>query len=415
MSRCVSLSCLAVFAGALLSHPSLGQTSGVANAMAFRDDLMPQPASLHVGDGAFQITPALTISLPRSRSARLQRAVLRALKRLENKTGTPLPREIGASTSGTLIVSVASDGEAVQGIDEDESYSLSVTESSIELDAATSVGAIHGLETLIQLTQPSGHGYIVPAVTIQDSPRFRWRGLMIDCGRHFEPLNVLERNIDAMAAVKLNVFHWHLTEDQGFRIESKIFPKLTALGSDGQFYTQDQARELVRYARDRGIRVVPEFEMPGHSTAWLVAYPELSSGSKPTGIRREFGVSDYALDPTREETYSFIGKFLREMTTIFPDQYVHIGGDETPAPDWKKNPRILAFMKAHHLKDNAALQAYFNQRLLTILTKLNRRMIGWDEIFNPALPKDVVVQSWRGEESLARHLARYRRVERKTV
>jgi hexosaminidase len=363
---------------------------------------MPQPTSLHVGDGAFEITPTITVSLPRTRSERLQRAVLRALKRLEDKTGTPLPRQLVADSRGTLIVSVASDGGAVQSVDEDESYSLTVTASSIQLDAATTVGAIHGLETLIQLTQPSGDGYIVPAVTIQDSPRFRWRGLMIDCGRHFEPLNVLERNIDAMAAVKLNVFHWHLTEDQGFRIESKVFPKLTELGSDGRFYTQDEARELVRYARDRGIRVVPEFEMPGHSTAWLVAYPELSSGSRPTGIRREFGVSNYALDPTREETYDFIEKFLREMTTIFPDQYVHIGGDETPAPDWKTNPRILAFMKAHNLKDNAALQAYFNRRVLAILTKLNRRMIGWDEIFNPALPKDVVVQSWRGEASLAK-------------
>jgi hexosaminidase len=225
---------------------------------------------------------------------------------------------------------------------------------------------------------------------------------MIDCGRHFEPIDVLKRNLDAMAAVKLNVFHWHLTEDQGFRIESKIFPALTAKGSDGLFYTQDEARELVRYAHDRGIRVVPEFEMPGHSTAWLVAYPELASGSTPTGIRREFGVSDYVLDPTREETYRFLEEFLSEMTTIFPDQYVHIGGDEAPAPDWKTNPRIRQFMAAHNLPDNDALQAYFNRRVLGILTGLHRRMVGWDEIFNPALPKDVVIQSWRGEESLAK-------------
>ena len=158
----------------------------------------------------------------------------------------------------------------------------------------------------------------------------------------------------------------------------------------------------MQYARDRGIRVVPEFEMPGHSTAWLVAYPELASGSNPTGIRREFGVSDYVLDPTRDETYTFIAAFLAEMATIFPDQYVHIGGDEAPAPDWKKNPRILAFMRDHQLANNDALQAYFNQRVLKILSGLNKRMVGWDEIFNPALPKDVVVQSWRGEASLAK-------------
>jgi len=248
--------------------------------------------------------------------------------------------------------------------------------------------------------QPAGNGYVIPAVTIHDAPRFRWRGLMIDCGRHFEPVAVIERTLDGMAAVKLNVFHWHLTEDQGFRIQSRIYPRLTADGSDGLFYTQEDAKQIVAYARARGIRVVPEFEMPGHSTAWLVAYPELASGTKPDSIRREFGVSPYALDPTREETYIFIGRFLTEMTTVFPDAYVHIGGDETPAPDWKSNPRILAFMKAHQLKDNDALQAYFNTRILKIAARLHKHMMGWDEVLTPGLPKDVVVQSWRGQASL---------------
>ena len=264
---------------------------------------------------------------------------------------------------------------------------------------------MRGLETMLQLMEPSGSGYIIPAVVIQDSPRFRWRGMLIDCGRHFEPVDVLKRNIDAMAAVKLNVFHWHLTEDQGFRIESKLYPRLTANGSDGLFYTQDDAREIVRYARARGIRVVPEFEMPGHSTAWLVAYPELNSGTQPAGIRREFGVTQTVLDPTRDETYRFIERFLTEMTSVFPDEYVHIGGDEAPAADWKTNPRMLTFKQAHNLADNDALQAYFNTRVLAILTKLHKCMVGWDEIFNPALPKDVVIQSWRGEASLAKAAA----------
>jgi hexosaminidase len=261
---------------------------------------------------------------------------------------------------------------------------------------------MRGLATLVQLVQTTGGEFSLPAVTIQDAPRFRWRGLMVDCGRHFEPIDELKRTLDGMAAVKLNVFHWHLTEDQGFRIESKLYPKLTAEGSDGLFYTQEQAREIVQYARARGIRVVPEFEMPGHSTAWLVAYPELSSGLKPTGIRREFGVSDVALDPTREETYVFLERFLGEMATIFPDPYVHIGGDETVAPDWKTSARIQAFMQARGLKDSDALQAYFNQRVLGILKKLHKHMVGWDEILNPALPHDVVVQSWRGEASLVK-------------
>lgn len=372
-------------------------------SVAFTNNLMPQPASLAVNDGALPLTSQLTVAVTGARSPRLQAAVLRTLKRLEDKTGLPLPRSLDpAMSQAVLTVTVAGDGGAVQGVDEDESYDLTATPSGITIKAATTTGALHALETLVQLVQPSGAGYAVPAVTIHDAPRFAWRGLMIDCARHFEPMEVLKRNIDAMAAVKLNVFHWHLTDDQGFRLESKVAPKLTAMGSDGLFYTQEEARELVRYAHDRGIRVVPEIEMPGHSVAWLVAYPELASGSNPTGIRREFGISDFVLDPTRDATYTFLDRFLTEVTGIFPDLYVHIGGDEAPAPDWKKNPRILAFMKAFNLKDNDALQAYFNQRVLKILTRLHRRMVGWDEIFNPALPKNVVVQSWRGEASLAK-------------
>jgi hexosaminidase len=364
--------------------------------------LMPMPSSLSEGQGGLALTREFTASTLGASSPRLDRAVERMLGRLEDQTGLEISKQVGHGARATLTIQVQQQDTPVQGIDEDESYHLNVSTTAVQVHAVTVAGAMHALETLLQLTQPAGNAYLLPTVTIDDNPRFRWRGLMIDCGRHFEPLEVLKRNLDAMAAVKLNVFHWHLTEDQGFRIESKRFPKLTAAGSDGLFYTQEQARDLVQYARDRGIRVVPEFEMPGHSVAWLVAYPELNSGSQPEGIRREFGVSDYVLDPTRDETYRFIGDFLAEMATVFPDQYVHIGGDEAPAPDWKTNPRILSFMKAHDLKDNDALQAYFNQRVLAILTKLHRRMVGWDEIFNPALPKDVVIQSWRGEESLTR-------------
>ena len=275
-----------------------------------------------------------------------------------------------------------------------------VTSNNIQIDSQTVVGAMRGLQTLVQLVQSSGDQFVLPVVSIQDSPRFPWRGLMIDCGRHFEPIEVLKRTLDGMAAVKLNVFHWHLTDDQGFRIESKIYPQLTALGSDGLFYTQQQAVEIVEYARARGIRVVPEFEMPGHSTAWLIAYPQFASGRAPKSIRREFGVSDYALDPTNPEIYKFIDKFLGEMATIFPDPYFHIGGDETVSPEWKSDPRILSFMRAHDLKDPDALQAYFNQKILKILETHHKHMVGWDEILNPALPRDVVIQSWRGGASL---------------
>ena len=371
----------------------------VTAQIQFQNQLMPQPAEMSIGSGALALDSTFAVEVPGVSDPRLTNAIDRAVRRIEITTGL---RHAGRGVAGTtrLIVKVDHPSAPVQSLDEDESYSLSVTASGAEIDAVGEVGAMHGLETLIQLVQPSGSGYVIPAVAIHDTPRFRWRGLMIDCGRHFEPVAVIERNLDGMAAVKLNVFHWHLTEDQGFRMESRIYPKLTTKGSDGLYYTQQDANEVVAYARARGIRVVPEFEMPGHSTAWLVAYPELASGSIPDEIRREFGVSNYAIDPTREVTYTFIGRFLTEMSTIFPDAYLHIGGDETPAPDWKTSPRILAFMKIHNLKDNDALQAYFNTRVLKIITHLHKHMMGWDEVLTPGLPKDVVVQSWRGEASL---------------
>lgn len=385
----------------LATSVSFSQTP-LAN-LTFTNNLMPQPSSLTVTSGGFALTPDFRVVTEGFDNPRLDGAISRAIQQLRQKTGLPLSLQAPASgANAQLIIAVKSAGEKIQSVDEDESYSLTVTPSGVRIDAPTVVGAIHGLATLVQLVQSSGDQHLLPIVSIHDSPRFAWRGLMIDCGRHFEPMDVLKRTIDGMAAVKLNVFHWHLTEDQGFRIESKLYPRLTAIGSDGLYYTQQDARDLVAYARARGIRVVPEFEMPGHSTAWQFAYPKLASGNPPTSIRREFGIAPFAMDPTREETYQFIARFLGEMATLFPDPYMHIGGDETPAPDWKTNPRILAFMRVHHLKDSAALQAYFNTRVLRILTRLHKHMVGWDEILNPALPKDVVIQSWRGEASLAK-------------
>jgi hexosaminidase len=211
---------------------------------------------------------------------------------------------------------------------------------------------------------------------------------------------VLKRNLDAMAAVKLNVFHWHLTEDQGFRIESKKFPKLHQMGSDGLFYTQEQAREIVEYARQRGIRVVPEFDIPGHSTSWLVDILSLAARRDLTQSNAS-GIFEPALDPTRDEVYKVLEAFLGEMAAVFPDAYMHIGGDENEGKQWDKNPSIQSFMKEKGIKDNHALQAYFNQRLLKILEKLKKKMIGWDEILQPELPKNAVIHSWRGIAALA--------------
>jgi hexosaminidase len=184
-------------------------------------------------------------------------------------------------------------------------------------------------------------------------------------------------------------------------MESKAFPKLTEFGSDGLFYTQEEAREIVAYARARGIRVVPEFDMPGHTTAWFAGYPDLASAPGPFQIERKFGVFDPVMDPTRESTYKFLDEFIAEMAAIFPDHFMHIGGDENNGVEWKANPRIQSFMREHNLRDTAALQNYFNQHLLKLLEKHGKHMIGWDEILTPDLPKDIMVQSWRGFDSLA--------------
>jgi hexosaminidase len=224
---------------------------------------------------------------------------------------------------------------------------------------------------------------------------------LIDASRHWQPVEVIKRNLGGMAAVKMNVLHWHLTDDQGFRVESKSFPKLQELGSDGNFYTQEQVRGVIAYARQKGIRVIPEFDMPGHVTSWLVGHPELASAPGPYQIERTFGVKDPAFDPTREEVYQFIDTFLGEMAALFPDDYMHIGGDEVNGNQWNQNPKIQEFIRQHNLKDNHGLQAYFNSRLSQILTRHGKIMVGWDEILHPDLPKNTVVHSWRGPAALA--------------
>jgi hexosaminidase len=395
---------VAIILASLIALPSASNqaTPPQSQASGFVNTLMPQPSQLSAQPGRLTLTPSFAATADHYRDARLDAAIAHSLDRLKTQTGIPIPASPpAAGTSGALVISVDGPGEPVQSVDEDESYSLDVSPSAARLHSATVVGAMHGLETLQQLVQSDATGYFVPAVSIRDTPRFRWRGLMIDCGRHFMPVDVIRRSLDGMAAVKLNVFHWHLSEDQGFRIESRSFPKLAGLGSDGLFYTQEQAREIVAYARDRGIRVVPEFDMPGHTSAWFVGYPDLASGPGPFHIEREFGVFDPVMDPTRESTYKFLDTFIAEMAAIFPDHFMHIGGDENNGVEWKANPRIQTFMREHSLQDTAALQNYFNQRLLKLLEKHGKHMIGWDEILTPDLPRDVVVQSWRGADSLA--------------
>ena len=290
----------------------------------------------------------------------------------------------------------------MQSLDGDESYHLSVSQTGIQLTAADPLGVMHGLETLLQLVEPGPNGWVIPEVRIDDAPRFAWRGLMIDVSRHFMPLEAIERNIDGMAAVKLNVLHLHLSDDQGFRVQSKRCPRLTQMASDGLFYTQDQMRELIVYARDRGVRIVPEFDVPGHAVSWLVAYPQLSSGPAPQGlVRSEQDHLRPPLDPTNEETYKLIDRVFGEMEKLFPDQYFHVGGDEVDGKYWDKDEHIQAWMREHNIQDNHALQTYFTKRVQQIVHKHGKEMEGWDEILDGDLPKDSLIQSWRGADSLA--------------
>ena len=387
---------------------SLALLTVTAATAASTPALMPWPAQYTAGQGELAITPAFSIAFTtREFNPVLQSAATRLKDRVSRQTGL----QFLASPTGlpTLLVKYGKPSQAVQSLGEDESYTLSIKSSGATLNAPTSLGVLRGFATFAQLASTAN----IPAVEITDSPRFPWRGLMIDVSRHFFPVAVIKRNLDGMAAVKLNVLHWHLADNQGFRVESKRYPKLQGQGSDGLFYTQDQVRDVIAYAHDRGIRVVPEFDMPGHTTAWLVGYPELSAGPGPFEIGRTWGIFDPAMDPTKEEVYTFLDGFIGEMAGLFPDEYFHIGGDEVNGIQWNQSNRITAFKREHgylttgtptkpqQIAANDKLQAYFNSRVEPIVRKYNKKMMGWDEILAPELTKSIVIQSWRGQKSLA--------------
>jgi len=289
---------------------------------------------------------------------------------------------------------------------QDERYRLRVTATGATLTAASNAGIQRGLATFRQLLD----GSKIQFCDIQDQPRFGWRGLLLDAARHFQPVAVIKRNLDAMAAVKLNVLHWHLSDDQGFRVECRRYPRLHRAGSaDGLFYTQAQVREVVRYAAARGIRVVPEFDVPSHTTSWIVAYPRLASTTDSVyAPHTGFRTTNVALDPTRETTFALLDSVLTEMSGLFPDPYFHVGGDENDGRQWRRSPRIVAFMRANKMvradsitPDKRLLQAYFMRRVMGSLRRLGKTGIGWDEILAPDLPRPTVIESWRGPKGVA--------------
>ena len=366
-------------------------------------NLMPVPAQLEVGEAAIAIGTDFTVTIEGDGATpRLRGGVQRMLRRLSDRStlffepSTFLQLE--GRSMASMVVTANRAGDLRLG--EDESYRLTITSDGLALQAATDIGALRGLETFLQLVTLDDRGVTVPEIAIYDEPRFPWRGLMIDSSRHFMPVGMVKRNLDGMAAVKLNVLHWHLVDDQGFRVECLAWPKLHEQASDGNYYTRAQIHDVIDYAAERGIRVVPEFDLPGHGTAWLTAYPELGSAPGPYEIERGWGIYDPTVNPIIEKTYEFLDVFFAEMAELFDDEFMHIGGDENNGKHWLANPEIVAYMEEHGYDDVLSLQRYFNERVLEIFTRYGKRMVGWDEIFQEGLPKNIVIQSWRGRESL---------------
>jgi hexosaminidase len=336
--------------------------------------LMPLPLKMVPGHGHLTVDSRFRMS----NSGCPEAALARFRARLARQTGVKF---VGGGPE--LAITCGQPATAYPALGEDESYVLNVSSAGARLDSPTATGALRGLETFSQLIASGADGFEVASVRIEDRPRYPWRGLMLDVSRHWMPPDVIRRNLDAMAAVKLNVLHWHLSDDQGFRVESKLYPKLAELGSDGDFYTQGQIREIVAYAAERGIRVLPEFDIPGHTTAWFVGMPELAAAPGPYSIERAFGIFMPVMAMENDDTYAFLDAFLGEMATLFPDPFFHIGGDEVDDP------------KAR------AGQPKFNQRVQALLRKHGKTMVGWDEVLAPGLATDSVVQSWRGPDALA--------------
>lgn len=374
-------------------------------------NLLPVPKQIVLQSDSLVLSQKFTVSVDADASDTiLFKAVNRMYQSLNRKTGLYFEQQYilpsAKNNAATLLIHVDKVASAVIGAD--ESYSIKISATQILLNAPNTNGALHGLETLLQLVENSSNGFYFPAVVIEDAPRFQWRGLMIDVARHFIPVDVIKRNIEAMAAVKMNVLHLHLSDHEGFRVESKVFPGLQNQGSKGEFYTQAQVKEMIAFAKERGIIIIPEFDLPGHSQSWFEGYPELSSSpghtfqldrSKPLDIATVMQIMATAplpaMDPSKESTYVFLDKFFAEMSAIFSSPYMHIGADENNGVVWKNNPAIVEFMKKNNIPDTHALQVYFVKRVEKIITKHHKQMIGWEELFSKDLSKDVIVQVWQ--------------------
>jgi len=403
------------FSLAFISLLSIGFWSCQAEIRRPDVQIIPMPASLTNMEGTFSIGSKTKI-LINSESKEMQKVTSDLTRHLEdfyqikNKvtfSGAPEKKTIFIKLNTGLSISK-------------EAYNLVVSSKGIILESPSPNGLFYGIQTLLQLMPPIKQKLpevVVPAVEIRDTPRFAWRGLHLDVGRHFMPKEFILKYLDYMAFHKFNTFHWHLTEDQGWRIEIKKYPKLTEVGSIrketlvghygskvydgtpvGGFYTQDDIREIVAYASDRFITVVPEIEMPGHALAALAAYPDLGCTGGPYEVGTTWGVFDDVYCAGNAKTDTFLMDVLKEVIPLFPGEYFHIGGDECPKTRWQKCPLCKERMKTEGLRTENELQSFFVQRIEKFLNENGKKLIGWDEILEGGLAPNAAVMSWRGEK-----------------
>ncbi|WP_424682066.1 family 20 glycosylhydrolase [Frateuria sp. YIM B11624] len=368
--------------------------------------IIPQPQKIEAGKGSFVLGADTRIVAPADARGREIGAFLR--EAIQAQAGLALPTD--ASANGSRIALRID--PAVHG---DEAYRLTVAPGRIDIAAADERGLFWGVQTLLQLL-PAEHGgtFEVPAVRIDDAPRYAWRGVMLDVARHFMPVALVKRQIDLFSRYKINVLHWHLTDDQGWRLQIRKYRELTRVGAwrteadgtrTGGFYTQQQIREVVEYARRRNIMVVPEIEMPGHASAAIAAYPWLSCPKRPIQVPTGWGVFTDIYCVGDETTFAFLHNVLDEVATLFPAPYIHIGGDEVPKQQWIESASSQRRMREQHLRDAEGLQSWFVQRIQRDLAARGKTLIGWDEILEGGADRDAIVEMWRGDAEAAKALA----------
>ncbi len=385
----------------------------VSNIFARTFAIIPQPSQLNMREGTFLLGQETGIFYD-AENTDLKNIAGLFKKYLQKYYGFQLPENAKAKGSVTfrLIKSLPLG---------DEGYMLKVDKKGILITASAPAGIFYGVQTLKQMIpvpQEDNTRLAVNYVDIKDQPRFKWRGLHLDVGRHFFPVSFIKKYLDYMAMYKLNTFHWHLTEDQGWRLEIKKYPELTEIShwrdqtvvghardsevydgiGYGGFYTQDQVKDLVKYAAERYITIVPEIEMPGHTSAVLAAFPELGCTGGPYKVETSWGVKKEVFCAGKEETFRFLENVLDEVCELFPSEYIHIGGDECPKDRWKECPACQKRMKDEGLSSEHELQSYFIQRIEKYLNSKGRQIIGWDEILEGGLAPGATVMSWRGEK-----------------